>query len=117
MANMTWSSSSVRNLGFHPSNASSNLVQAICPYCGDGFGPHDDVITTAKCPVSPGDFTVCLTCREILRFDDQLRLHKLNESDWLDLTYHKQLFIDLLRWRLQILMNEPLVESDEHMII
>ena len=103
---MAWSSSPVRNLGSQPSNAGSNPVQAICPHCSDRFGPDDDVVTTAGLPVSPGDFTVCLTCREIIRFNAQLQLKKLRCPDWLDLCEEKNLFVAMLRWRLHILVDQ-----------
>lgn len=105
MVSAAWSSSPVRNPASQAGNASSNLVQAICPHCGDCFG-DDDVVTTAGLPVSPGDFTVCLTCRAIIRFNSQLQLRILEENDWLVLTADKRLFTAMLRWRLRIFTDQ-----------
>lgn len=105
MVSAAWSSSPVRIQPSQGCDASSNLVQAICPHCGDRFG-DDDVVTTAGLPVSPGDFTVCLTCRAIIRFNIRLELRIMEEDDWLFLTADKKLFTAMLRWRLRILVNQ-----------
>lgn len=81
----------------------SSPRESICPHCGDCFG-NDDV--TAGLPISPGDFTVCLTCRAIIRFSSQLQLRILEEDDWLDLAADKRLFTAMLRWRLRILIDQ-----------
>lgn len=95
--------------GSQPGDASSSLaesIEAICPHCGDRIGPDDDVVTTAGVPISSGDFTVCLTCRETIRFNDQLQLRKLNCQDCWNLIENRDLFIGLLRWRMQILLDQ-----------
>ena len=84
----------------------SSPRESICPTCRDRIGPDDDVVATAGLPVSPGDYTVCLTCREIIRFDVQLRLRKMNCQDWLDLSREKAMFIGMLRWRMRILLDQ-----------
>lgn len=86
--------------------ASSNLVQAICPHCGDRIGDDDVIVTTAGLPISPGDFTVCLTCRAIIRFNSRLELRILEEDDCLDLAADKKMFAAILRWRMKLLMNQ-----------
>ena len=101
---MAWSSSPVRNLGSQPSNAGSNPVQAICPHCKTPFDP-DSVILTANRPISHGDFTVCLDCREIIRFGPNLQLLAMCPYDWLELTKDKELFVAMLRFRLHLLVN------------
>ena len=106
MINTAWSSSPVRNLGSQPSNASSNLVQAICPHCRDRIGPDDDVVATAGLPISPGNFTVCLTCRKIVRFNEELQLKEMCCCDWLDLCQNKDLFVAILRWQMRILLDQ-----------
>lgn len=100
--------------GSQPGDRGSSPRESIkfsCPCCGDSTGPNDVVITTSGLPVSPDDFTVCLTCREILRFDQNLKLRELCERDWLDLTKHRDLFVALLQWRLRILMDQNLKEQ------
>ncbi len=105
MVSAAWSSNPVRIQLSQGCDASSNLVQAICPHCGDRFG-DDDVVTTAGLPVSPGNFTVCLTCRAIIRFDKRLQLRILEEDDWLDLSADKELLTAMLRWRMHILIDQ-----------
>lgn len=78
---------------------------AICPHCGDHFG-NDNVVTTTGLPISSGDFTVCLTCRAIIRFNSRLQLKKLEEDDWLVLAADKELFAAILRWRLRIFSDQ-----------
>lgn len=83
-------------------DASSSLaesirtVQAICPHC--------EVSTTTD-PIV-GNFTVCLACVKVIRFDDELRLRKLNDSDIDFLIAERDLFIAILRWRLRILADQ-----------
>jgi hypothetical protein len=89
------------------SNAGSNPVQANCPHCREQFGmPDDRVVCTAGRPIHPGDFTVCLKCREIIRFDKHLALQELSEHDWWELVRQKELFIAMLQWRLHLLVEE-----------
>lgn len=86
--------------------ASSNLVQASCPHCGDRIHLQDEVITTENRPVSPGDFTVCLSCREFIRFDKQCCLRIMSKIDWNELAVNKELFIAMFQWRQRILLDQ-----------
>lgn len=87
-------------------DASSSLAGSTCPHCGDQVGPDDDVITTEGLPISPGNFMVCFSCREIIRFNHQLQLVELKERDWLDLFHQKDLFVAMLRWRMRLLVDQ-----------
>ena len=67
--------------------------------------PHCDTSLTGL--FSPGGFTVCLACREIIRFNDnQRQLRILEEDDWMELAADKKLFAAMLRWRLHILVDQ-----------
>lgn len=90
--------------GSQPGDRGSSPRESVCPHCGDCFG--DDDVTTAGLPVSPGDFTVCLTCRAIIRFNSRLELRILEEDDWLELSADKELFTAMLRWRMLILIDQ-----------
>ena len=91
----------------------SSPRESICPHCGDRFG-DDNVVTTAGLPIRPGNFTVCLTCREIIRFNSRLELKTLEEDDWLDLAADKKLLTAMLRWRMRILMNQLKEQKLDH---
>jgi len=71
-------------------------VQVICPHCSERVGPTDLSV----------DFTICLTCREIIRLNDQLQPNKMYCQDWLDLSKEKKLFVAMLRWRMNILLKQ-----------
>lgn len=69
-----------------------------CPHCSKKLA-----VATAERPVSSGDFTVCLSCREIIRFDDQLQLVQLTDQDWSELARQKALLTAMLQWRMYLL--------------
>ncbi len=94
----------VRMPGSQPGDRGSSPRESICPHCGECFD-YDNVVT-ARLPVSPGDFTVCPTCREIIRFDGQLQLKKMYCQDWLDLCQDKELFVVMFRWRMRIFADQ-----------
>ena len=75
----------------------SSPRESICPHCGDRFSYNN---------VHPGDFTVCLICRAIIRSNNRLQLRILEENDWLELAADKKLFAPILRWRLRILIDQ-----------
>jgi hypothetical protein len=65
------------------------------------FFPSDCITS-----VEPGAFTVCIRCREILRFNDELQLQQLTIGDLRDLARDRSTFVDLLRWRLYLLVEQ-----------
>ena len=87
-----------------------------CPHCGDQIGPDDEVVTTLGLPIRPGDFTVCPSCREIVRFNKELQLKKMCGCDWLDLCQDRELFVGLLRWRMQIFIDQLREQSIGHSV-
>lgn len=77
-----------------------------CPHCHEPFpSPGDEIILTDGRPIGPGDFTVCLSCREIIRFDNQLHLVRLKDQDWSELFRQKCLLTAMLQWRMRLLTN------------
>lgn len=53
----------------------------VCPFCGYVFS-HATSVKGAEAP-QPGDFSVCISCVGIARFDDELKLvaSSLNEAE------------------------------------
>ncbi len=101
-----------RMLGSQPSDRGSSPRESICPHCKNPFAPPgDEVILTADRNIDDGDFTVCLDCREIIRFDSSLKLRAMEEHDWLDLIKEKELFVAMLRFRLHLLISRGKNES------
>jgi hypothetical protein len=58
-------------------------VLPTCPTCGKMLDGATDIIGDAT--PSAGDFTVCVGCRDILVFTDELGLRALTEEDMKDL--------------------------------
>ena len=50
-----------------------------CPTCGTTLDGATDV--TGESTPSPGDFTICSGCHDILAFTDELGLRVLTEED------------------------------------
>ena len=83
-------------------DASSSLAESIprCPHC-EALGKFVIFDLT----IAPGEFTVCLTCREIIRAD-RSGLRQIEEHDWMELCKCRELFVSLLRWRMGILIQQ-----------
>ena len=50
-----------------------------CPTCNHSIDSATDVSGGAR--PSPGDFTICLYCQDIFRFDERLQMKPLEEAD------------------------------------
>lgn len=57
----------------------TRMAASTCPWCGAVLDCADSFDGAAP---SPGDFSVCIVCVSILRFDDALRLCKLAPGEW-----------------------------------
>lgn len=91
-----------------PGDRGSSPRESIsCPHCKTPFARSGDtVVLTANRPIGEGDFTICLNCREIIRFNSQLQLHALTQEDWLELIEEKELFVAMMHFRLHLLTTQ-----------
>ena len=67
---------------------------ARCPYCNKvlNAATHlDDGVP------SPNDFSICVGCANMLRYDDELRLRKFSKAEWDALTADEQSEIRAIR--------------------
>ncbi len=67
-----------------PPHPSTHLPPDECPVCHgylDAAGP----ITNAKVQPKPGDYSLCINCGALLRFDPGMRLQVVPDDDLLEL--------------------------------
>lgn len=56
------------------------MPKSLCPGCGDA--PDMATSTTEPAAPEPGDFSICLNCGTILRFDTELRVQRATDADF-----------------------------------
>lgn len=52
-----------------------------CPYCGAAVDMVSPISGTSPMRPGPGDFTICVFCRRISRYDDDLKQQRLTPAN------------------------------------
>jgi len=74
------------------------MLATKCPTCGallDGAAIPESATDDRSGPKS-GDYTICIKCREISRFDDDLQLRAPTEKDILEMPTHMLSLMQLM---------------------
>lgn len=67
-----------------------------CPACGHRFDRAASATGKDDGP-QPHDFTVCIQCAEILIFDDELKVRRLNGKEVLRIAFDSELAANLAK--------------------